>query len=148
MNTIFDVSKKLLSVIVIYSILMPCSLAQESVSSNSISSYSFEALKVIVSLAIVLGIFYLLIFAFKKYTGMNLKAHSTMKVLGGLSLGAKDKVVIIQAGKVHLLLSVSAAGVNKLHQFCDNELDSTLTMNMNNENFSQHISKVLNNKQS
>ncbi len=129
-------------------ILIPVLHSDESVPGTSVGSYSWEALKVILSLALVLSIFYLLVYVFKKYMGGSFKSHSSIRMLGGISLSNKEKIVIIEAGKVNLLLGVSGAGVTKLHQFSDDELSV-----QSNEpesivpSFGQQIEKILGNKQ-
>ena len=125
-------------------LLMPSVFAQDVTANNSLGSYSWEALKVILSLVLVLAIFYLLANIFKKYTGMSIKNNSTMRVLGGLSLGGKDKVVVLQAGDVNLLLGVSASGITKLHQFDKDEVFSSCDQS----SFSQQIENIIGNKQS
>jgi flagellar protein FliO/FliZ len=125
---------------------VPYSWSQELDAGTSLGSYSWEAVKVIMSLAVVLLIFYLLVNAFKKYTGISIKTNSSIRVLGGLSLGGKEKVVILKAGNVNLLLGVSSAGVSKLHQFADDELDFTETKQVAPISFNQQIEKLLGNK--
>lgn len=112
---------------------------------TSLGSYSWEAIKVILSLGIVLVIFYLLVNLFKKYTGVSLKTNSSMRVLSGLSLGGKEKVIILEAGKVNLLIGVSSAGITKLHEFDEGELNSVDEVS-DSMNFSQHIEKLINKK--
>lgn len=119
--------------------------AQELLEGDSLGSYSWEAIKVVMSLAVVLVIFYLLVNVFKKYTGVSLKGSSSLRVLGGLSLGGKDKVVILEAGNVNFLVGVSNAGVSKLHQFKDDELNVNDIKNKA-PNFNQHIEKILGDK--
>jgi flagellar protein FliO/FliZ len=122
--------------------------AQELSAGASLGSYSWEAIKVIMSLAIVLIIFYLLVNAFKKYTGVSIKTNSSIRVLGGLTLGGKEKVVILEAGNVNFLLGVSSAGITKLHQFGDDELDSKDDSRGKPISFNQQIEKILGKKSS
>lgn len=126
-----------------------CSIAyaQESEYESSLGSYSFEALKVIISLVIVLGIFYFLISLFKKYSGINLKTNSAIRIVGGLSLGGKDKVVILKAGDAKLLIGVSPSGISKLHEFSHEELECS-DEDLNSKSFGHHIENILNIKES
>ena len=135
---------KIINIAILQLALLPSVFAQEAATNNSIGSYSWEAVKVILSLAIVLAIFYLLANVFKKYTGMNIKNNSTMRILGGLSLGGKDKVIVLQAGDVNLLLGVSVSGITKLHQFDKGEVVSK----SDQTNFGQQIDNIIGDKQS
>ena len=117
--------------------------AKEVVPVNNIGSYSIEALKVVMSLVLVLFVFYVGVTLFKKYLGGAYKANSSIRVLGGLSIGHKEKLVLVAAGNVNLLLGVSSAGVNKLHCFGENEfLENEQLANEEVKNFSQHLSKL------
>ncbi len=133
---------------ILYATYASNSFAQELAVGTSLGSYSWEAVKVIVSLAIVLMIFYFLINAFKKYTGVSMKTNSSIRVLGGHTLGGKDKVIILEAGNVNFLLGVSNAGITKLHQFDDGEFDTSHQGNNIDVGFNQHIEKILNKKSS
>jgi len=137
---------KIFAVAFLQTALAPIVVAQEAVQNNTLGSYSWEAIKVVVSLAIVLGIFYLLVNVFKKYTGVSIKANSTMRVIGGLSLGGKDKVVILEAGDVNLLLGISASGITKLHQFSQDEMTATNDQVTQTSSFGQQIEKILGKK--
>lgn len=135
----------IIGVMLVQILMMPIVWAQEAVNSNTLGSYSWEVIKVIISLVLVLGIFYLFVNIFKKYSGINIKSNSTMKVLGGLSLGGKDKVVILQAGDVNLLLGVSTAGITRLHQFGQNEFNVADNHSLS---FGDQIQEILNKKES
>ncbi len=137
---------KIFTVLILQAGLAPIVAAQEVMQNNSLGSYSWEAIKVVVSLTIVLGIFYLLVNVFKKYTGVSIKANSTIRVIGGLSLGGKDKVVILEAGDVNLLLGVSASGITKLHQFSQDEMATTDDQDIQPSSFGQQIEKILGKK--
>ena len=139
---------KNLCVFVFLVVLLPVVHADTPDASNTLGSYSWEAIKVILSLAIVLGIFYLFVNVFKKYTGVSLKSHSTMKVIGGLSLGGKDKVVILQAGEKNLLLGISSAGITKLHEFDQDKLSDETDHVESSLSFSNQIEKILGKKES
>ena len=136
----------MLGFIILQSFVLSAAFANEVTTNNSLGSYSWEAIKVVISLAIVLGIFYLLVNMFKKYTGMNIKSNSSIRVVGGLSLGGKDKVIILEAGEINLLLGVSASGITKLHQFNDNEMNVDDKKMQQASSFGQHIEKIIGNK--
>ncbi len=132
--------------LVLSNIYMSTSWAQDSAVGSSLGSYSWEAMKVILSLAFVLLIFYLLVNAFKKYTGVSVKSNASVRILGGLTLGGKEKVVILQAGNVNFLLGVSGSGISKIHQFKDDEFDMYDGENKHPIKFNQQIEKILGKK--
>lgn len=117
--------------------------AEQAANVNTIGSYSIEALKVVMSLVLVLFIFYVGVTVFKKYLGGAYKGNSSIRVIGGLSIGHKEKLVLVAAGDVNLLLGVSSAGVNKLHCFSKQEFpESEQSENSEVKSFSQHLNKL------
>ena len=120
--------------------------AEEISSMNSLGSYSWEAVKVLFSLAIVLVVFYVFVYVFKKYVGGPLKSNSSIRMLGGISVGSKEKIIIVEAGKVNLLVGVSGYGITKLHQFEENELVTLQDEDNSMMTFGEHIEKLIRNK--
>ncbi len=125
----------------------PIALAQQAADSSSYGIYSWEAVKVIISLALVLFIFYLFVYVFKRYSGLSIKSHTKMQVIGGISLGSKEKLVIVKAGSANLLLGVSTAGITRLHEFSSDEFGANEECHQATS-FAHHIEKVLNKKPS
>lgn len=136
----------LICVAVLFVILMPISHADEMSSVNTIGSYSLEAVKVIFSLAIVLVVFYVFVYVFKKYVGGPLKSNSSIRMLGGISVGSKEKIIIVEAGKVNLLVGVSGYGITKLHQFEENELVNLQEDQNSMMTFGEHIENLIRKK--
>ena len=129
--------------LITYVLIWPLALAEEVSKVNNVGSYSIEALKVVMSLVLVLFIFYVGVTLFKKYLGGAYKGNSSIRVLGGLSIGHKEKLVLVAAGNVNLLLGVSSAGVNKLHCFGEHELPNCdQSENAEVKSFSQHLNKL------
>ncbi len=131
---------------VLFFILIPISHADEITSLNSIGSYSLEAVKVVFSLAIVLVVFYVFVYVFKKYVGGPLKSNSSIRMLGGISVGNKEKIIIVEAGKVNLLVGVSGYGITKLHQFEENELVNLQDDQNTMLTFGEHIENLIRKK--
>ncbi|PCI22413.1 MAG: flagellar biosynthetic protein FliO [Piscirickettsiaceae bacterium] len=48
-----------------------------------------------------------------------------MKIVAGLSVGHREKVVLIRAGEQHLLIGVAPGRVQTLHTFAKNEIADT-----------------------
>ena len=131
--------------VVILSISSICH-AEELSNITSLGSYSWEAIKVVFSLAIVLVVFYVFVYVFKKYVGGPLKSNSSIRMLGGISVGNKEKIVIVEAGKVNLLIGVSGYGITKLHQFEDNELVTLHDEDNSMMTFGEHIDNLIRKK--
>ena len=55
--------------------------SEETAKLNSVGTYSLEAIKVVMSLALVLLIFYMGVTLFKKYLGGTYKGNSSIKIM-------------------------------------------------------------------
>lgn len=72
-------------------------------------------IRLIVGLALVLGVIIGLAWLLRRTGGIGQHAGGQMKVLGGLSVGQRERVVLVQVGKQQLLLGVAPGRVQTLH---------------------------------
>jgi flagellar protein FliO/FliZ len=68
-----------------------------------------------VGLVIVLSIFFLLIWLLKKINTGFVAGSGQLRVIGGLSLGMREKIVVLRAGRKQLILGVSPGKIETLH---------------------------------
>ena len=80
----------------------------------------------------------------------NFINNENFKTIASLSLGQKEKAVLIKVGKQHLLLGVAPGGISNLFTFSDDEdplcnpSDETSKQNdKQSRDFSLHIKKLL-----
>jgi flagellar protein FliO/FliZ len=77
---------------------------------------------VIVGLGIVVALIYVLAFFARRLNGVAYPGKVPLKILGGISLGQRERAVLVDVGGKHLLLGVAPGRVNTLHVF-DEPLD-------------------------
>jgi len=65
-------------------------------------------------LIIVLALFFVCIWFMKKMGALPVSSKQNMKVLSGLSLGMREKLVLVQVGEKQLVLGVTPGRVEKL----------------------------------
>jgi flagellar protein FliO/FliZ len=82
--------------------------AARTVASGDIANWSL-------GLLIVLGVFFLCAWAMRKLAGLSVSGSSKMRVLGGVSLGMREKVVLLQVGNKQLILGVTPGRIQTLH---------------------------------
>ena len=58
----------------------------------------------------------------KRFTGFGSAQAGQLKVLSGVSLGGREKAVLIRAGKQHLLLGIAPGRVVTLHTFEEGDI--------------------------
>lgn len=71
--------------------------------------------KLAVALVVVLGVFWVFARVMHKLQAGQSGAHNGLKVIGGLSLGQRERVVVVQAGEEQLVLGVTSSQINMLH---------------------------------
>jgi flagellar protein FliO/FliZ len=75
----------------------------------------------LVGLILVLGLILGMAWLLKRMpgTGLGLRQNDRLRVVSMLSVGAKDRVMVIEVNGEQLLIGVSAGGINKLHQLSE-----------------------------
>jgi len=69
----------------------------------------------VMGLALVLVLIFAMAWVVRRMGGMQIAGSQRMKLLGGLSLGAREKVVLVQVENKRLVLGVAQGQVNTLH---------------------------------
>ena len=89
-----------------------------------------SVLNMLFGLAVVLGIIYGLSWVLKKYSRLPGSNQVEMKILGGISLSTRERVVLVQVEGKKILLGVAPGRVNLLQQFDDKPFEQTLATAM------------------
>jgi flagellar protein FliO/FliZ len=83
---------------------------------NRVEPFSMmNMLNTVVGLVVVIGLILALAWAVKKYGNLATGGQSDMKVLSALSLGTREKAVLIQLEGQKILLGVAPGRVTALH---------------------------------
>ena len=83
-------------------------LATPGVSSGNLVQVTLGLLMV---LALIVGIAWLL----RRYGRLQSAASGSLKIIGGLSIGSRERVVLLQVGDTQLLVGVAPGRVQTLH---------------------------------
>lgn len=65
-------------------------------------------------LVIVLGVFFLCVWGMRKLSGLNVGSAEKIRMVGGLSLGMREKVIVLQVGTKQLILGVTPGRIETL----------------------------------
>lgn len=68
-----------------------------------------------IGLLIVLSVFFLCVWGVRKLSGLTVSGAEKMRMVGGLSLGLREKVILLQVGKKQLILGVTPGRIETLH---------------------------------
>ena len=68
-----------------------------------------------IGLLIVLSVFFLCVWGIRKLSGLTVSGAEKMRVVGGLSLGMREKIILLQVGKKQLVLGITPGRIETLH---------------------------------
>lgn len=71
--------------------------------------------KLAIALLLVLLVFWVFAKVMRQLQGPRGNIHAGLRVVGALSLGQRERVVVVQAGDQQLVLGVTASHINTLH---------------------------------
>ena len=111
-------------------------LAAEKGGSSSVDIFNTAYLfQVFGSLLVVFGCIFGLIFLLKKMNGLPTNQKAPIRVLGTARVGAREKILLVEAGEQQLLVGVAAGSMRTLHTFDKPIVDST-AIDQKNTDFS------------
>lgn len=102
-----------------------------------------------IGLVIVLCLFFLLAWLMKKLSGGTVAGSGQMQILGGLSLGMREKIVLLKVGNQQLVLGVSPGRVEKLHVLQGEDClvsESTTRLTETGSNFASKLAQIMQGK--
>ena len=74
-----------------------------------------NVIQMIVGLLFVLILVFAIAWLLRRVGGVSLTGGGALKVISGMSMGSRDRVVLLQVGEEQLLLGVSPGRVQTLH---------------------------------
>ncbi len=86
-----------------------------------------DVLQVVTALAGIIVLIVLLAVLAKRVSGVSGHANGQIRVVSGVSLTNKDRLLLVNAGGSYLLLGVSPGRISKLQELTDYEEPSRLT---------------------
>jgi len=102
-----------------------------------------SVLSMVLSLVLILVIIFLLAWGARRFGGMSFKGNTALKVVTGISMGSRERIVLVQVGEQQLLLGVSPGRVQTLHVL-DKPIDTGSKDNQGSGLFSDRLKAVLN----
>ena len=115
-----------LSLSVIFSLSISVSRAaelSEEISADGSSAVRIDSglnvdslLQVLIALISVICIIFILSVLVKKFNILPGGSSGLIKIISGISLTSKDRLLLIQVGDEQILVSASPAGINKIHE--------------------------------
>ena len=98
-------------------------------------------LQLTLGMLLVLGLIVIIAWLLKRTGRFQMAAGGGLRILGGLSMGARERVVLMQVGETQLLLGVAPGRVQTLHVL-DEPLESQPAASM--PGFADQLGRLLN----
>jgi len=100
--------------------------------------------QIVLSLVLVLLIIFLAAWLLRRYGRFPGVADGNLKVLGALSVGQRERILLLQVGKDQVLVGVTSSKITRLHQL---EEPVEVTHNETQKSqFAQKLQEALNSK--
>lgn len=102
--------------------LLLCSLLSSATSAANLNTMTpvitgADLLRLVGGLLVVIVVIILLSWFLKRLNGAKMVGSSGLKIVSCMSLGTREKIVLLNAGDRLLLLGVTAGSINTLHDF-------------------------------
>jgi len=94
-------------------------------------------------LLIVLSAFFFCVWAVRKLNGLAINGTEQMRIVGGLSLGMREKVILLEVGKKQLILGVTPGRIETLHVLDGEDCLNTMQTSGIGNRFSQKLTQAL-----
>ncbi|MEE9494475.1 MAG: flagellar biosynthetic protein FliO [Gammaproteobacteria bacterium] len=114
-----------------------------SIIANASPIASNNLVQITLGMLVVLGLIIGLAWLAKHSGKFQNAAGGHLKILGGLSVGNHERIVLMQVGESQLLVGVTANSVNTLHVL-EHPITTTENSQSESETFSGHIASYLN----
>ena len=98
---------------------------------------------VVFSLLLVVAVIFMLAWVMRRMGGTTPRSNALMKVVGGLSMGTRERVVLIQVGEEQLLLGVAPGRIQTLHVL-EKPLQATDGSDFSAASFADRLKSIVN----
>ena len=91
------------------------------------------------SLMLVFGCLFGLAFLLRKFNGMPMSDRKLIQIIGSAKVGTREKIVLLKAGELELLVGVAAGSVRTLHVFGEGEKTDKFSKALSGNDFSSML---------
>lgn len=107
---------RLLQAVLIGVLAVPPAIAQQASPQRSSIVDAGYVVQFLLALGLVLGAIFALLYLLRRFNQLP-NGASAIRVVGGIALGAREKLVLVQVGDKQLLLGMAPGQLRTLHVF-------------------------------
>lgn len=108
---------------------------------SSASMNSSYLIQLILGLVVVLVCVVVLSWFARKMNKFNASSNDSLKIISGISMGTREKVILLQAGNEQILVGVTPGNINRLHVL--NEPVEDVNTVSTSKSFSNKFKKIM-----
>lgn len=110
---------------------------------NNPIDVSMSVFKVTLALGFVLLAIFFSAWLFRRFSSLPTIKNDALSIVGGLSLGNRERIVLLQVGEEQVLLGVTPGRLETLHVL-EKPLDTSKSNRVEKEQFSLKLQKAVN----
>ena len=127
----------------IFSLLFCLALPLTSYAQTKTVSPSTGLLQIFLALAFVIALMLAIAWLFKRIGPIAHGHQMQLKVIGGLNIGNREKVIVVEVADQWLVLGVTAQNINTLATLPKQDLPANQTSTLTQNNFADWLKKNL-----
>ncbi|MBI3560805.1 MAG: flagellar biosynthetic protein FliO [Gammaproteobacteria bacterium] len=105
-----------------------------------------DVVQMLLGLAVVLGIIFAMAWVIRRMGHVPIRMQGFMKVLGGVSIGQRERVVLIQVGDQQLLIGVAPGQIRTLHVLTTPVTGEDSVLPLSGKSFAEKLQAMLKSK--
>jgi len=140
--SIFNI-KRVLVVILLFPFFSWNTIAAEPVVNDVVQPVtSGSVLQMLVGLVLVIALIFIVGWLIRRISGFSVYSHAHLKVISGLHVGQKEKVLLIQVADKQILLGVTPYSIHTLHEL-PASIENTNSTDSSELSFSDRLLKAM-----
>jgi flagellar protein FliO/FliZ len=98
---------------------------------------------VVFSLLLVVAVIFMLAWVMRRMGGATPRSNALMKIVGGLSMGTRERIVLIQVGEEQLLVGIAPGRIQTLHVL-EKPLQAADVSDISAASFADRLKSIIN----
>jgi flagellar protein FliO/FliZ len=142
---VIDLLRQLACLLLVLPAAVPLQAAEKAPSPIGMAHEVMDGgfmLQFLAGLAIVLLSIVGLAWLLKRAGGLRASAHGTLRVIDGIALSARERIVLVQVGDTQVLLGVAPGRVNRVHVL-DEKVSAVAPPKTAPVNFAERLKHVM-----
>lgn len=104
-------------------------------------------IQMLVGLLVVLGIIFAMAWLIRRMGHVQVRMQGVLKVLGGISIGQRERIVLVQVGEQQLLIGVAPGQIRTLHVLNKPVAGDAAPNQFSGQSFAERLQAMMKGKQ-